>query len=110
MLGVSAIRALSAWCAGRDLSWSAARSTGGHAVMTLRSRHNGRPWQRMRLVVDEPELRLENELGETLATASDLPALLDAVDGGVAEPPPVSPRVLTGLLSLPVTAVRSVVV
>ena len=110
MLEISAIRALSVWCDVRSLSWTAARSERGRAVLTLWPRDTGRPWQHMRLVLDEPDLRLENELGETLATASDLPALLDAVDGGVAELPPVSPRVLAGLLKLPVTAVRSVVV
>ena len=41
----------------------------------------------MRLVLNEPELRLEDAAGEALAAASDLPALLDAVDGGVAEMP-----------------------
>ncbi len=41
----------------------------------------------MVLVLAQGELRLENELGETLASASDLPALLDAVEGGVADAP-----------------------
>ena len=44
-----------------------------------------RPWQRMMLVLEKHEIRLENELGETLASASDLPALLDAVEGGIAD-------------------------
>ena len=55
--------------------------------MMLKPRDAGRPWQRMILVLDTAELRLENELGETLASASDLPALLDAVEGGVADTP-----------------------
>ena len=55
--------------------------------MMLEPRDAARPWQRMMLVLDKRELRLENELGETLASASDLPALLDAVEGGVAESP-----------------------
>ncbi len=53
--------------------------------MMLKRRDAARPWQRMMLVLDEGEMRLENELGETLASASDLPALLDAVEGGVAD-------------------------
>ena len=91
MLDGSAIRALNAWCGPRHLSWSAAqpadRPAGGGAVMMLRPRHAARPWHRIMLVLADGELRLENELGEMLASASDLPALLDAVDGGVGEAP-----------------------
>ncbi len=64
----------------------------------------------MRLVLDARELRLENELGKTLATASSLPALLDAVDGGVAETPALPARVLAGLLRLAPDPQREVVV
>ena len=64
--------------------------------MMLKPRDAGRPWQRMMLVLDEGELRLENELGETLASASDLPALLDAVEGGIAEAPASGERRSTG--------------
>ena len=60
-----------------------------------------RPWQTMLLVLQGAEMRLENELGETLASASDLPALLDAVDSGVAEPPSLRMRLLTGLGTRP---------
>ena len=60
--------------------------------MLLKPRDAGRPWQRMILVLAEGELRLENELGETLASASDLPALLDAVEGGVADAPAAGPH------------------
>jgi hypothetical protein len=109
MLDGSSIRTLSAWCGVRDLSWSAAHSIGDCDVMMLRPRDAGRPWQSMRLVLDGRELRLENELGETLATASSLPALLDAVDGGVAEPPTLPARVLAGLLGLPSDPLRTVV-
>ena len=41
----------------------------------------------MLLVVDDDGFHLLNAPGETLAAASDLPALLDALDGGVAEAP-----------------------
>jgi hypothetical protein len=54
--------------------------------MVLEARDAGGPWQRMLLLLERTELRLLNEMGETLASASGLPALLDAVDGGVAEP------------------------
>ena len=42
----------------------------------------------MRLVVNEPDLRLEDARGEAMACASDLPAPLDAMDDGVAALPP----------------------
>jgi hypothetical protein len=87
MLGGVELRALSLWCCRRDMTWSPAHSADGPPVMMLRARDDNRPWQRMMLVLDTSELRLENELGETLASASDLPALLDAVEGGVAETP-----------------------
>ena len=96
MMDGTAIRALNAWCGTRALSWSAAHPLGGCDVMMLMPRDAERPWQRMMLVLDSSELRLENEEGETLASASSLPALLDAVDGGVAEPPPPPSRALAG--------------
>ncbi len=60
--------------------------------MMLEPRDATQPWQRMMLVLDNQEIRLENELGETLASASDLPALLDAVEGGVGDSPSIAMR------------------
>ena len=81
------LRALSDWCEERHLSWCVAPSGAGHSEMVIEPKDAPRSWQRMRLVLALPELRLENEAGETLAESSDLPALLDAVDGGVADMP-----------------------
>ena len=97
----SDLRLLSAWCGRRDMTWSAAQTLPDTPAMVLIPRDARRPWQTMLLVLQGPEIRLENELGETLASASDLPALLDAVDGGVAEPPSIRNRLLTGLAALP---------
>ena len=94
MLGGIELRALSTWCGRHDMSWSPAESDQGPPTMMLKPRDAGRPWQRMMLVLAEGELRLENELGETLASASDLPALLDAVEGGVADAPAAGPHLL----------------
>ena len=58
--------------------------------MMLKPRDATRPWQRMLLVLEQGDLRLENEQGETLASASDLPALLDAVEGGLGDLPAAS--------------------
>ena len=75
--------------------------------MLLRPRHAGRPWQGIRLVLDRGELRLENEMREVLASSSTLPALLDAVDGGVGEVAPMAAQTLAGLLRLcPVPAME----
>ena len=63
--------------------------------MMLEPRDAARPWQRMMLILENHEIRLENELGETLASASDLPALLDAVEGGVADAPAFASRLST---------------
>jgi hypothetical protein len=102
MLDSSELRTLTAWCARRDLRWTPARPDGGVSTMLLEARAARVPWQRMLLVFDEPDMRLENELGETLASASDLPALLDAVDGGVAEPASLDYRAMAGMALAPV--------
>lgn len=97
MLNRSELRTLTAWCVQRDLRWTPAQPIGGVAAMLLEPQISRVPWQRMLLVFDEPDMRLETELGETLASASDLPALLDAVDGGVAEPPALYHRAVARL-------------
>ncbi len=87
MMDGTQVQLLTAWCNRRALSWSPGRLVDGAPVMVLRPQQCGRPWQGMALIMGRPELRLEDEQGDTLASASDLPALLDALDGGVAEPP-----------------------
>ncbi len=97
MQSASEVRTLSNWCHARAFRWLA---VGGPEVrgMLLEPATGQRPWQRVRLLSDPDGWRLEDELGETLAKASALPALLDAVDGGVAADPgglgfrTVSPR------------------
>ena len=98
----SDLRLLSEWCGRHDMTWSAAQSLTDAPAMALIPKDARRPWETMLLVLQRPEMRLENEMGETLASGTNLPALLDAVDGGVAEPPSVRNRLLTGLTALPV--------
>jgi hypothetical protein len=70
--------------------------------MVLESRDPAAAWQRMLLVTEGAEMRLEDELGQPLACSSDLPALLDAVDGGVAEKPSVQSRAhVAGAFAVP---------
>ncbi len=98
MLSRSELRMLTAWCGRRELRWSPAQAVGGMPTMLLEPQTPRAPWQRMLLVFDEPEMRLETELGEILASASDLPAVLDAMDGGVAEPPALYRRALSRMV------------
>ncbi len=104
MLDVSELRMLTAWCSQRGLCWTPARPAAGVAAMVLEPRDSWAPWQRMLLVFDEPDMRLEDEVGETLASASDLLALLDAVDGGVAEPPALHHHALARTGFVPMAA------
>jgi hypothetical protein len=80
------LQVLSNWCHARSFRWLPVGDTGSPG-MVLEPAAARLPWQRVRLVADPDGWRLEDELGETLATASGLPALLDAVDSGVAAGP-----------------------
>ena len=91
------------------MSWVAGHSEADTQAMLLTPRDAGEPWQGMRLVLGRGEMRLEDVAGETLASASDLPALLDAVDGGVAEPAAARGRVLAGLAAAPVAPLLGII-
>ncbi len=65
--------------------WWPAPSVLGDLCMTLESRDTRLPWQRLVVILAKREIRIEDGSGEILATASSLPALLDAVDGGINE-------------------------
>ncbi len=88
MLRTMDFQALGLWCQAHDMTWSASQHGGEDLTVVLEPHVRSRHWQRMRLVVNEPDLRLEDARGEAVACASDLPALLDAMDSGVADPPP----------------------
>ena len=77
---------LSAWCRARAMRWHPLRAGAEATTLLLEPHLPDRLWQRMLLTVGE-DLRLEDEAGDVLAIASDLPALLDALDGGVADVP-----------------------
>jgi hypothetical protein len=68
------------------MRWTPARTDDGAPALLLERR--GRPaGESMMVVLNDDGFRLVDSNGDLLASASDLPALLDAVDGGVAEPP-----------------------
>ncbi|MCW3477612.1 hypothetical protein [Limobrevibacterium gyesilva] len=86
MLDPADLQILARWCRARRLGWR--RKSGpaaGHVL--LEPLMAAAPWQGMLLVAGVDGYLLQDATGETLAFASDLPALLDAVDAGVAEPP-----------------------
>ena len=86
MLGRGALRALATWCAARGMRWSPARTEDGTPALMLERR--GQPAaEAMLVLLHDDGFRLVNAAGEVLASASDLPSLLDALDGGVAESP-----------------------
>ena len=83
MLGRGELQALTAWCARRGLGWAPASQSTSRGGIVLHGRSPDRPWQGMMLVQLNAGYCLENEAGETLATASSLAAVLDALDGGI---------------------------
>ena len=86
MLDTAELKTLAMWCRGRGLRFLPLQ-VGAEATIILFERTEAtRPWQRMKLIRDDDGFRICDEMDETLAAASDLPAVLDAVDGGVAEP------------------------
>jgi hypothetical protein len=86
MLDAAELRLLTRWCQDQEMRWQPLRVDADGAMLVLEPAVARHPWQRMVLTADEAGLRLEDELGDALAAASDLPALLDALDGGLAEP------------------------
>jgi hypothetical protein len=68
-----------------------ARADDGSPALLLARRGQGHG-EEMLVVLRDDGFSLLDSVGEVLASASDLPALLDAVDGGVAEPPRRSAR------------------
>jgi hypothetical protein len=86
MLARAELLLLVAWCRARRMTCIPAGAGAGTAALLLQS--VGRGADAMLLVVEPTERRLLHWAGQELATASDLPALLDAVDGGVADIPP----------------------
>lgn len=85
MLDTSDLRLLTRWCGDHAMRWQPLRTGADGAMLLLEPSVARHPWQRMMLTADDAGFRLEDELGDALAAASDLPALLDALDGGVAE-------------------------
>jgi hypothetical protein len=76
MLDQADLHALERWCAARRVTWAAC----AHDAVLLR----GAAGPPARLCPRPDGWALETEAGEALAAASTLPALLDAMDAGLA--------------------------
>jgi hypothetical protein len=76
MLDQADLHALERWCAARRVTWAEC----AHEAVLLR----GGSGPAARLCPRADGWTLETEAGEALAAASNLPALLDAMDGGLA--------------------------
>lgn len=85
MLDTTELRTLARWCRGRGLRFLPLGTDAARSVILFERLEPTRPWQRMKLVQDDTGFRLCDERDDLLASGSDLPAILDALDGGVAE-------------------------
>jgi hypothetical protein len=70
----------SSWCRARGMTWLPGS---GAAALVLRPQRRA-DGDALMIAQREGELRLLSRSGDVLAAASDLPALLDAIDAGVA--------------------------
>lgn len=86
MLKNGALRALASWCAARSTRWVPAQTDDGRPGLLL-ERRGRTPAEAVLVVPHQGGYRLVDGAGDVLASASALPALLDALDGGVAETP-----------------------
>ncbi len=85
MLESADFKVLSRWCRQRRLQVLDVGQGNGVMAMRLEPNVGTMPFARMLLVAGSDGFRLMDGDGAPLAAASDLPAVLDAVDGGVSE-------------------------
>lgn len=85
MLDAADLRTLSFWCLQHRMSWMPGCSDAGEGGLLLCVAARAGIGSALLLLTGQPELRLVGREGETVASASTLPALLDALDGGVAD-------------------------
>ncbi len=97
MLDQAELRHLTRWCAANRLSWQAARTDAGGPALLLMPAVGRRAATDMPSMLlfatEDDELHLTDAPGTPLATASDLHALLDALDSGLTRPPIAGPQI-----------------
>lgn len=87
MLDRQDLMLLTRWCRARSVAWQPARSEDNEPALLLQGRIAAPAWTGMLLAVSDDGFTLTDAGGETLATTSDLAALLDALDAGLAARP-----------------------
>jgi hypothetical protein len=88
MLDIDDLHTLNRWCSARRLCWQPARTDAGAPAVLLLGRFGGPAWAGLLLASDDDGFVLLDAVGERLAEASDLLALLDALDAGIGRPRP----------------------
>lgn len=87
MLSTHDLTRLNRWCTARKLRWAPANTKDGDPAILLQSFMPRLPWEDTLLVEAEDGLALIDTSGGKLAMASEIPALLDALDAGLARSP-----------------------
>ncbi len=87
MPSTAELKHLSRWCSARRLHWQPARTEAGAPAILLRSDSVLVAWHDMMLIEDDDGVALLDEQGDLLADASEIPALLDALDSGLVTRP-----------------------
>ena len=90
MLDIEDLHTLNRWCGARRLCWQPARTDAGAAAVLLQGRLGGPAWAGLLLASDDDGFVLLDGIGDRLAEASDLLALLDALDAGIGRPRPAA--------------------
>jgi hypothetical protein len=73
------------------LRWLPARTDAGEPAIQISAQTGRLAWSDMLLVADaQDDVSLMDAAGQTIATASDVPALLDALDAGLLRPAPMA--------------------
>ena len=84
VLPVRDLQTLSRWCAARRMEWLPGNSSDAGEVILIEPASGNGLWPRLALFRQARLYGLVDEWGEILAEASELSALLDALDGGIA--------------------------
>jgi hypothetical protein len=91
MIDTHELHSLTRWCASRRLRWLPVRTDAGEAAIQISAQTGRLAWSDMLLVADaEDDVSLVDAAGQIIATASDVPALLDALDAGLLGPTPLA--------------------
>ena len=87
MPSTAELKHLSRWCSARRLHWQPARTESGAPAILLRGDSASVAWHDMMLIEEDDGVALVDEQGDLLADASEILALLDALDTGLVTRP-----------------------